>query len=93
MDQVLAAMDDFEIAINRRIFKKTALIQNVAFDQLILLYTGMPAKNKQLYLPGELETECLTMILIPHPGFVIVIESEPCVVYHGPRCINDVILN
>lgn len=61
--------------------KQYAVIENVAFEDVFYLYAIMQDQNRQLFLPGEIHNENITIVYIPCPGCTIGIESEPCVDY------------
>lgn len=76
--------------------KFTAGIQNVDFIEFINLYHHIKTDKKAIYMPGELETETMTLIYIPAPDCIITIESEPCVkVWRGSvdKMIKEAVLN
>lgn len=58
--------------------RMNATIENVGFIDFFDLYRRVRTKNKRLFMPGEYGTETMVMVYTPAPGFIICIESEPC---------------
>lgn len=77
-DQVIKSIDTFIDMQEKGIHSIAVTIENVDFEEFFLVYYRLKTPKKRLYMPGELEPGCMSIIYVPVPGCVIAIESEPC---------------
>lgn len=57
--------------------KMMSQIHNVWFVDFVRLYNSLQGE-KRLFMPWELDSDCMTIILRPAPDCIIEITSEPC---------------
>ncbi len=81
LDQILNIIKLFDNTVNKLPFenpgKLLATIDEVGFTDIINLYNLLDKGEKQIYQPGELDQDFITIIYIPTPNCVIEIESIP----------------
>lgn len=76
-DEIMQILDTFDKASRKGAIKMSAVIGSVALADIVLLYTRMREKKKQIYMPGELEEDKVVIVYVPAQGATIAIESEP----------------
>lgn len=58
---------------------KTIPIENVGFKDIFKLYRLMDRDKADLFLPGEIGYENITVVYRPTQIFSFIIHSEPCI--------------
>lgn len=60
---------------------RTVVIENVAFREIFRVYGILDKEKADIFLPGEIGYENVTVIYRPTPIFNFIIHSEPCINY------------
>lgn len=66
-------------------------IENVSLESIIGTYAHMEGCDKRIYMPWELDGDCIVITYKPFPGLTMWIESEPVEKYvpnMGALCRN-----
>lgn len=77
-DLVHEIMDELKIESRNTIAKRIRIVENVSLKDIITLYRCLPGR-KQIFVPGEIGNENITIVFLPADNCSIIIESEPAV--------------